>query len=95
LSAVERVLTLLGRPECHLCHEMRAVVEPLLGELQARLVETDIGGRGELERRYRLDIPVLLAGEVEVARHRIDAASLRERLEALWGTGPPRTRQVP
>jgi hypothetical protein len=81
---VERVLTLLSRPDCHLCHEMRAVVEPLLAELGARLVETDIGGHRELERRYRLDIPVLLSGEVEIARHRVDAGALRARLQALW-----------
>ncbi len=75
-------LTLLGRPGCHLCHEMRAVVGGVLGAA-ATLVERNIEEDEELLRRYALLIPVLLAGDVEVARYRIGPEELRRRLSEL------------
>ena len=76
-------LTLLGKPDCHLCHVMEAVITPVLAERGARLVVRDIRDDPALEQRYRWDIPVLLHGEAEIARHRIDAESLRTRLDAI------------
>jgi glutaredoxin-like protein DUF836 len=81
------ILTLLGKPDCHLCHEMHEVVAPVAAELGLTLVERDVGEDPELKRRYALDIPVLLAGEVEVARHRTSADELRRRLAALTAAG--------
>lgn len=76
-------LTLLGKPDCHLCHVMEEVVRPVAERRGARLVVRDIRGDPELQRRYRWDIPVLLCGETEIARHRIDAETLDARLAAL------------
>ena len=76
----EPVLTLLGKPDCHLCHEMAAVVRRVLGEIGGRLVERDVREDPELEKRYRLEIPVLLREGRELARHRVTEAELRERL---------------
>ena len=59
---------------------MRAAVEPLLRELSLDLVERNIEDDDELLRRYVLDIPVLLLGDVELARHRVGEAELRDRL---------------
>jgi len=77
-----RVLTLLSAPGCHLCHELRAVVEAVAPSLGFTLSERDVRERDEW-KPYRLEIPVLLAGDQEVARHRIDAAELERRLRAL------------
>jgi hypothetical protein len=77
------ILTLLGKPDCGLCHEMHEVVAPLAAALGLALVERDVRDDPELKRRYALEIPVLLAGTVEVARHRADADALRRRLEEL------------
>jgi glutaredoxin len=76
-------LTLLGKPDCHLCHAMRTVAEAVLPEFGAALVEKDVRADPETERLYLLDIPVLLLGEREVARHSIDADDLRRRLAEL------------
>jgi hypothetical protein len=77
-------LTLLGKPDCHLCHEMRDVVNRVLGERAAEfLVERDVADDPDLERQYVFEIPVLLAGEREIARHAIGEAELRARLVAL------------
>lgn len=77
-----RVLTLVGSPGCHLCHEMRAVVESVAPALGFTLHERDVRERAEW-REYLLEIPVLLADGREVARHRVEAAELQRRLRAL------------
>jgi glutaredoxin-like protein DUF836 len=74
---------LLGKPDCHLCHVMEEEIAPLLAERGVALVVKDVREDPELLRRYRFDIPVLLAGEIELARHRITRAELAGRLDAL------------
>jgi hypothetical protein len=77
------ILTLLGKPDCHLCHEMHAVAAPVAAALGLTLQERDVREDPELKRRYALEIPVLLAGDVEVVRHRTTPADLRRRLEEI------------
>jgi hypothetical protein len=72
-------LTLLSKPGCHLCHTMADLVERVCG-LRPR--EVDITGDPALEARYALEIPVLLLGEKEIARHRVEENELRMRLAA-------------
>lgn len=78
-------LTLLGTRDCHLCHVMEEVVAPVAARHGARLVVRDIRDDRELLRRYRNDIPVLLCGDTELARHRVDAGTLEARLTGLRG----------
>jgi hypothetical protein len=61
---------------------MREVVERLLRGSTARLAERNIEDDPELLRLYLLEIPVLLLGGDEIARHRIDPAELKSRLLA-------------
>ncbi len=74
-------LVLLGRPDCHLCHEMRDVVRRVVGD--AAFVERDVAADPDLEKRYVFEIPVLLWGAHEVVRHRTTETALRARLAAL------------
>ena len=78
-------LTLVGKPDCHLCHEMRAVVERVLAERPRALtlVERDVRDDPEWARRYLVEIPVLLLNGIEVVRHRVTEAALLERLAAM------------
>lgn len=62
---------------------MEEQVAPLLEERGIRLVVRDVREDPELLRRYRNDIPVLLAGGVELARHRVTTDELLARLAAL------------
>lgn len=65
------MLTLYGRPECHLCDEMLAALQPLLaGRVSVELV--DISDDDELEALYGLRIPVLCAGETELCCYMLD-----------------------
>lgn len=77
-----RVLVLLGQPGCHLCHDMRAVVDAVAAPLGFAVEERDVRDRDEWAR-YLLEIPVLLCGGREVARHRTTADDLRRALRAL------------
>lgn len=76
------LLTLLGKPDCHLCHEMRLVVERVLADGGPALIVRDISEDPALEERYRLDIPVLLLDGRELARHRVTEEAFRERLRS-------------
>ena len=80
---MDRTLTLMSRPGCGLCHEMRALLERLRRELPHELVERNIADDAALLQRYATEIPVLLLGDTEVARHRISEAELRARLRQL------------
>ncbi len=61
-----------GRHECHLCDEMLASLQALLGGA-ADVEVIDISGDDELEARYGLRIPVLCAGDVELCCYHLDA----------------------
>ena len=84
------MLRLLGKPDCGLCHEMRHVVREVLPRFEARLVDVDVREDPELEKRYLLEIPVLLLGEAEIARHRTTSEELRR---SLVEAGVPPTRR--
>jgi hypothetical protein len=59
---------------------MRDVARAVLAGMEVQLVEVDVREDPELERRYLLEIPVLLLGEAEIARHRTTAQELRRKL---------------
>lgn len=70
-------LVLLGRAGCHLCEDMRAALKPWAARFHLTVEEIDITGKAELEARYGWDIPVLLAGEMEICRHFLDEKALQ------------------
>jgi hypothetical protein len=83
-------LTLLSRAWCHLCDDMRNALAPLAARQPFELEIVDIDGDAELERRYGEDIPVLLAGETELCRHRLDAVRVAEYLASPGQTPAPK-----
>ena len=78
----QATFTLFSKPGCHLCEDVRL----LLDELQPRygyvVEEIDITGRDDLFARYRYDVPVVLMNGVEIARGRIDDRRLVELIQA-------------
>jgi glutaredoxin-like protein DUF836 len=76
-------LILVGKPGCHLCEVMKAVAAPVAAEMGLTLAERDVRSDPELDELYRHDIPVLLLGGREVARHRVSAEDLRARLREM------------
>jgi hypothetical protein len=78
------VLTLVYRRDCLLCDEMLAALRALertqpLPPLQLRDVDED----PQLQRRYGLQVPVLLFQGALVCRYRLDVPELRRLLRQV------------
>jgi Glutaredoxin-like domain (DUF836) len=76
------VLTLYSRPGCHLCDEMKAVVQRVIGAaaVRAAVEEVDISTDPDLEARYGLEIPVLMLQGTKIAKYRIEEEALMRAL---------------
>jgi glutaredoxin len=77
------VLTLYGKPCCHLCDEARAVVHAAIAESGVQLREVDVTLDPVLERRYGTRIPVLALDGEELFEYFVDAESLADRLDKV------------
>jgi len=76
-AAAGHSLTLLTRPECGLCEDMRHELEALATRhALPPLALLDVDSDRELQRRYGLKIPVLLLDSVPVCCGRLDRAEL-------------------
>ena len=59
---------------------MEETIAPMLAARGIRLEVRDVREDPDLLRRYRNDIPVLLEGDVELARHRVTPEALLTKL---------------
>jgi hypothetical protein len=75
-------LTLYSRPGCHLCDDMKIVINRVARTLPLTLDVIDISTDADLEARYALDIPVLLVNGRKAAKYRISEDELRRLLTA-------------
>jgi glutathione S-transferase len=75
------LVTLYGKPGCHLCDDARVAVERVRTSRPFELLEVDVSLDPVLNRRYGRRIPVLVLDGEELFEHFIDEAVLRERLE--------------
>ena len=64
-------LTIYSRPGCHLCDEMKAVVQQVARTIPLSLAEVYISTDAALEAQYGLEIPVLLVEGKKAAKYRI------------------------
>jgi glutaredoxin len=78
-------LTIYSRPGCHLCEEMKAVVQTIARSIPVSLEEVDISTDPALEARYGLEIPVLLVEGRKAAKYRIGETELRQLLAGRAG----------
>ena len=78
------VLTLIGKPDCHLCDDALAVVEAVLADYPAVSLERQsILDDEALLERYHDEIPVLLVDGRVHNIWRIDPVRLRTALEGV------------
>lgn len=75
-------LRLYSRPGCHLCEDMKAIVDRVVRSEKNPLTvaEVDISGDPELEARYGLEIPVLEIDGTKIAKYRITETDLRKAI---------------
>ena len=70
-------LTVVHREECELCDQMVAQLRALgRREVLPPLEVVDVDGDPDLQRRYGLNVPVLLLDGTVVCRQRLDAPEL-------------------
>jgi len=80
---VRPVVTLYGRPGCHLCDEAEAELRRLAPRLGFELQLVNIEADDELHRRYLYEIPVVALGDMEIAKAPIRGKALEDRLTEL------------
>ena len=76
------VVTLYGRPGCHLCDDARVALERVRAEVPFELEERDITQDDALHRAYLVRIPVVCVDGEELFEYHVDEAVLRARLGA-------------
>ena len=75
-------VTLLTKPGCHLCDDARAIVEPIVAEVDGVVLkERSILDDPELNARYWDEIPVVLIDGAVHTIWRVDPARLRSALQ--------------
>jgi glutaredoxin len=74
-------LTIYSKPGCHLCVEMKAMVERTVQDRPDIAVEEiDISRDPSLLAQYELEIPVLMIDGKKAAKYRITAEELARRI---------------
>jgi glutaredoxin len=80
------VVTLYGKPGCHLCEDARAAVERVRADRPFELEEVDITLDPALHRRYGERIPVLALEGEELFDYVVDEAALSDSLDRVGHT---------
>jgi glutaredoxin len=80
------VVTLYGKPGCHLCDGARAAVERVRLERSFELREVDVTLDAALHREYGERIPVLVVDGEELFDYFVDEGMLVERLDRVDGS---------
>ncbi|HEU4849718.1 MAG TPA: glutaredoxin family protein [Terrimesophilobacter sp.] len=74
-------LTIIGKPDCHLCDVASGVIDGVIAELgpaaEVEVEKLSILDDAELHERYWEQIPVILIDGVEHAHWHVDPAALR------------------
>jgi glutaredoxin len=79
-GAPSRVITVYGRPGCHLCEDALVELAPILADTGARLDEIDIEQDDALLKAHLERIPVILVDGVEICTFFVDDAAVRSAL---------------
>jgi hypothetical protein len=82
-SALDRPsipVTIYSRPGCHLCEEMKTIVERVARTVPLAVSDVDISTDPALEALYGLEIPVLMVAGKKAAKYRISEDELRRVL---------------
>lgn len=81
MSGSLRELVLLSREGCHLCEEALERIEPWCRSAGVTLRVVDIDEDAELQERYGLRIPVLMAGAEELSGWPLDEGRIMSWLQ--------------
>jgi len=77
------VVTLYGKPGCHLCDDARAAVAAALADRPVELREVDVSLDPSLERAYGERIPVVAVDGEERFQYFVEVGALARLLDGL------------
>ena len=80
------IVTVFGKPGCHLCEEAKAAVERVRGRRSFDLREVDVTLDPVLHREYGERIPVIALNGEELFDYFVDERVLVERLDRVDGS---------
>lgn len=73
-------LTVYSKPGCHLCDEMKRVIDAVAARVPLTVEIVDISTDPTLTERYGIEIPVLLIDGKKAAKYRVSEKELEDRL---------------
>ena len=77
------LLTIYSKPDCHLCDEMKQVIEKVRAKIPCELqIKNILDDPADFEK-YKTQIPVLFLNGSEIARYRISASRLEAALRNI------------
>ncbi len=85
MSAGDLKLTILSRPDCHLCHVVVRMAEGLQQEWRVQVQEVDVDSDAALAARYGTRIPVVLLNDSEILAGVFTEGDLRRAVERTHG----------
>ena len=80
------LVTLYGKPGCHLCEDAREIVERVRAEHPFELQEVDVSLDPVLHREYGDRIPVLEVDGEELFEFHVEEAVLVQRVDRVDGS---------
>jgi glutaredoxin len=80
------LVTLYGKPGCHLCDDAREVVERVRADHPFELRQVDVSVDPGLHREYGERIPVLELDGEELFEFHVDEAELVRRVDRVDGS---------
>jgi glutaredoxin len=80
------LVTLYGKPGCHLCEDAREIVERVRSQHPFELREVDVSLDPVLHREYGERIPVLEVDGEELFEFHVEEAVLVERVDRVDGS---------
>lgn len=82
MTPPDRLVTLIRKPDCHLCDDAQLVVEKVCADLGVRWERKDITQDEELHRKHWEQIPVVLVDGAQHTFWRVNEDRLRRALIA-------------
>ncbi|MBL0105994.1 MAG: glutaredoxin family protein [Ignavibacteria bacterium] len=76
-------LQIYSKKNCHLCEEMKVILNKVRNEYEFDLKETDIESDPVLNQKYKDKIPVLLINGKLFAKYRVSEIKLKEKLKSI------------
>jgi len=74
------LLTLLSRPDCHLCDKAEMVLQEVQTEIPFRYEKVDVGADEGLTRAYGAEVPVVLLEGRKIFKYEVNPERLRKHL---------------